>query len=322
MTRLFLRRLAAALVLLFLVLSVTFALLHLAPGDPTSLLQDSRIPQAQRDRLRQIYGLDRPLHDQYLTWLEAVALRGDWGISLVQHRPVTALLAEALPNTLLLASTALAVEYCVGFLLGVAAARRAGRFADHAIRVGSLLLFSLPLFWLGLMGILLFSYVWPVLPASHMHSVGAAGFGPVERLVDLAKHLVLPALALGLASAGSTARFIRNSLLEVLRQDYILTARAKGISESRVVWVHGVRNALLPVLQLFALSFPNLLNGSLVIEVVFSWPGMGSLTFNAILTRDFPVILAATALSGTMVVLGNLIADLLHGVIDPRVRDA
>ena len=322
MARLLLRRLAAALLLLFLVLTVTFVLLHLAPGDPTSLLQDSRIPPTQRERLRHVYGLDRPFHEQYLTWLRAVALEGDWGISLVQQRPVTTMIAEALPNTLLLASAALAIDYTLGFLLGVAAARRPGGLGDHLIRFFSLLLFSLPLFWLGLMSILLFSYVWPLLPASHLHSVGAEQMGPAARLLDLLRHLILPAAVLGVASAGGTARFVRNGLLEALGQDYVRTARAKGLSERRVVWVHGVRNALVPILQLFALSFPALLNGSLVTEVVFSWPGMGNLTFNAILTRDYPVILGATALSGAMVVLGNLLADLLHGVIDPRVRDA
>lgn len=321
MTRLLLRRLAAALLLLLLILSITFVLLHLAPGDPTALLQDSRIPQAQRERLRHVYGLDRPLHEQYFTWLRAVALEGDWGVSLVQQRPVTTLIAEALPNTLMLASAALALDYGLGFLLGVAAARRPGSLADHLIRFFSLLLFSLPLFWLGLMAILLFSYVWPILPPSHLHSVGAEQMGPAARLLDLLRHLILPACVLALASAGGTARFVRNSLLETMGQDYIRTARAKGLSERRVVWVHGVRNSLVPILQLFALSFPALLNGSLVTEVVFSWPGMGNLTFNAILTRDYPVILGATALSGIMVVLGNLIADLLHGVVDPRVRE-
>ncbi len=151
MTRLLLRRLAASLLLLFLVLSVTFFLLHLAPGDPTALLQDSRIPQAQRERLRQVYGLDRPLPEQYFTWLRAVAVEGDWGISLSQQRPVTSLILEALPKTLLLAVAALAIDYGLGFLLGVAAARRPGSLADHLIRGSSLLLFSLPLFWLGLM---------------------------------------------------------------------------------------------------------------------------------------------------------------------------
>jgi peptide/nickel transport system permease protein len=322
MTRLLLRRLAAALLLLLLVLSITFVLLHLAPGDPTALLQDSRIPQAQRERLRHVYGLDRPLHEQYFTWLRAVTLEGDWGVSLVQQRPVTTLILEALPNTLILAAAALGLDYALGFLLGVAAARRPGSLADHLIRFFSLLLFSLPLFWLGLMAVLLFSYVWPILPPSHLHSVGAEQLGPVARFFDLLRHLILPVCVLSLASAGGTARFVRNSLLETMGQDYIRTARAKGLSERRVVWVHGVRNALVPILQLFALSFPALLNGSLVTEVVFSWPGMGSLTFNAILTRDYPLILASTALSGIMVVLGNLIADLLHGVVDPRVREA
>ena len=323
MTGFLLRRLAASLLLLWLVLTLLFFLLHVVPGDPaTFLLEGSeRLTREQREALERIFGLNRPLPEQYLTWLGAVA-RGDWGISFSQQRPVTAAIAETVPITLLLAGSALLVEYATGLFLGALAARRSGSFLDHGIRVFTLFLFSQPPFWLGLMAILVFAYLWPILPAGSLHSVNAAQMSSLGRLLDLARHLVLPALVLGLFNAGSTVRFVRASLLEVLNRDYIRTARAKGLSELRVLWVHALRNALTPVIQIFALALPGLLSGSLVTETVFALPGVGRLTFTAILSRDYPLILATTAFAGAMVVLGNLLADLLHAPADPRVRDA
>jgi peptide/nickel transport system permease protein len=317
-----LRRLAASLLLFLLILTVAFFILRLIPGDPLTLFEGQQRTPEQQQRLRKIYGLDRPLLEQYGVWLGSVALRGDWGISLSQQRPVTAILLDALPATAILAFAALGVEYIAALLLGVAAARRRGSAADHAIRVGTLFLNSQPVFWLGLMAILLFSYVWPVLPASHMHSVDAELMSPAGRLWDLLRHLALPALVAGLSAAGATARFVRANLIEIMSQDYIRAARAKGLSELRVVWVHGMRNAAVSLIQLFALTLPGLLSGSLITEVVFSWPGLGQLTFNAILARDYPLILAATAFSAMLVVVGNLLADVLHVLVDPRIRDA
>ena len=313
-----LRRLAASFLLLYLVLTLTFFLIHLAPGDPIRLFEDQRMTREQRDRLERLYHLDRPLPEQYLAWLGAIALHGDWGISFSQQRPVTAVIADFLPRTVLLASAALAVDYAAALLFGILAARRRG--ADHAIRVVSLLLLAQPAFWLGLMAILLFSYVWPIFPSGGYPS-GADGAAPLSRLFDLLRHLALPALVLGLYGAGTTIRFVRGSLLEVMSRDFIRAARAKGLSEARVVWVHGLRNALTPLIQLFGLVLPALLSGSLIIEAVFSWPGLGWLTFTAVGTRDYPVILATTALSGVLVAVGNLVADLAHAAADPRVRD-
>ncbi len=316
------RRLAASLLLLLLVLTVTFFLLHAAPGDPTDLMLDERLPLAQRQRLLHLYGLDRPLHEQYAAWLRAVALRGDFGLSLVQGRPVARVVWDALPATLLLAAAALAVNAGAGLVFGMAAARRRGRAADRLIRWGSLLVFSVPTFWLGLMAILVFSHLWPVLPAGHLRSVGAAELGGAGRLLDLLRHLVLPASVLGLWMAGATTRFVRNGLLEVLGQDFVRTARALGLPERRVFLVHALRNAAVPAVQWLAVTIPALLNGSLVVEVVFSWPGIGRANFDAILTRDYPVILAVTAFVGAVAVAANLLADLVHAALDPRVRRA
>jgi peptide/nickel transport system permease protein len=322
LTAFLLRRLGASLLLLLLVLTFLFFFLRLLPGDPIRSMPEGRnLTAEQRRNLERLYGFDRPLPEQYLIWISSVA-RGNWGTSLSQQRAVSTAIREVLPATVLLASVALGVELAASLLLGVLAARRRDSALDHTIRVVTLLLYSQPLFWLGLMAILLFSYVWPVLPASHMRSVDAEFMSPWDRSLDLMRHLVLPALVMGLGAMGSTTRFVRGSLIEVMGQDYIRTARAKGLSERRVVWVHAMRNALVPVAQVIALSLPLLLSGSLIVEVVFSWPGLGRLAFQAILTRDYPLILGTTALSAALVVLGNFVADVLQALIDPRVRDA
>jgi len=315
-----LRRLAASAVLLWLVLTLTFFLVHVAPGDPVALFDDPRVPPQQRAHLRQVYGLDRPPLQQYLGWLRSVVLDLDWGSSFVHGRPVRTVLAEALPATVLLAASALLLLYAGGLLLGVLAARHPRGALDQLIRGASLVLYSLPVFWLGLMAILLFSLRWPLFPASHMRSVGAAELPLLLRLLDLARHLALPSLVLAAAAMGGVARFARNALLEVLDQDFIRSARARGLRERRVVWVHALRNAAGPLIQLFGLHFPFLLSGSVVVEVVFAWPGVGRLTYDAILARDYPVVLASTALTAAMVVAGNLLADLLHAWADPRLR--
>lgn len=318
-----LRRLAVSLLLLFLLLSLTFFLVRLAPGDPTKIyLQDSRLPGPARDQLLHAYGLDRPFAEQYVRWLTAVVRDGNWGISFTRQEAVTRVIAGALPNTALLALSALLVEYSLALPLGIYAARHPRGRRDQAVRVVSVLLFSLPTFWLGYVAILAFAAHWPLFPPSSMHSIGAEDLSAGRRLADVAWHLALPALVLGATAAGGTARFVRASLLEILDQDYVRTARAKGLSERRVLWVHALRNALVPITQILGLSLPFLLNGSLVTEVVFAWPGLGLLTFGAAQGRDYPLILGTTALTGALVILGNLLADLLHAAVDPRVRRA
>lgn len=314
------RRFLSALALVLVVLTGTFALLHLAPGKPGAVLEDPRVPPAQRERLHRLWGLDRPLPEQYARWLWSAA-RGEWGHSFQHHRPVTRVIAEALPPTLLLSGAALGLEWLIGVPLGLAAARRRGRAADHLLRFASLALYSIPAFWLGLMAVLLFSYRWPLFPPSHLHSVGAESLAPLARWADAVRHLVLPALALGLPSAAALARYVRGSLLEVLAQPHVLAARARGLSPRRVLWNHALRTALPPLTQLFGLSLAFLLSGTLAVEVVFGWPGLGRVTYDAVLARDYPLLLATTALSAVMVIVGSLAADLLLAWSDPRVRD-
>lgn len=316
-----LRRLGASVLLLWLVLSAVFFIAHATPGDPSGLIEDPRMTPELRANLRRVYGLDRPLAEQYLRWLGAAA-RGDWGISMVQNRPVARVLGEAVLPTFALAASALAIQLGVGFSFGIAGALFRDRPLDHVLRGLSLVFFSLPVFWLSLMAILLFAVHWPVFPAGGMYTIGAESLPPFSRVRDLLAHLVLPASVLGLALSGFLARFVRGSLLEALGQEHIRMARARGVPERRILGVHALRYALSPVIQILALSIPALLSGSLITEVVFSWPGLGRVGFDAVIGRDYPVILATTAFAAVLVIVFNLVADLAHAAIDPRVRDA
>jgi peptide/nickel transport system permease protein len=314
------RRLGSALLLLWVVLTSTFFLLHLAPGDPIQVFDQPGFTEAQRQNLRAYYGLDQPVVVQYATWLGAV-LRGDWGVSISQHRSAVRVLAETFPNTLLLVAAVLVVEYGVGVGLGVASAARTGKAVDHQIRAVSLVLFALPVFWLGIVLIELFAVRWDLFPVGQMRSDNAAGWPWYRRAFDLAHHLVLPATALGLARCASVMRYVRTGLLEILSQDYIRTARAIGLGPGRVLWVHALKNALGPLIQRFGFTLPGLLSGTIVTEFVFAWPGLGRATLDAVFSRDYPVVLAVTGLSGVIVVASTLAADLLHAAVDPRVRD-
>jgi len=317
-----LRRLLASSLLLFMVLTVTFALVHLAPGSPADRYLDPRIPRAQSERLAELYGLDRPFMEQYVSWLSAVTVHGEWGTSFGHLRPVTEVLGEFFPRTLLLTAAALIVQYVFGLGLGVLAVRRPGGAVDHAIRAGSMVVYSVPVYWLGMMLVLLFSYTWHLLPSGHMSSLDAAALSPAGRLMDLSWHLLLPAVVLGAPMAAETARFVRNGLLDVLQQDYIRAARARGLGEARILLVHALRNAIIAVTQITGLEIAFLLGGSFAVEWVFAWPGLGYMTMQAIDNNDYPLILATTTLTGSLVIAGNFFADVLHAAVDPRIREA
>ncbi len=309
--------------LLLGVATLTFLLLHLAPGDPTAAYFSPEVPPEVVEAMRRNLGLDEPLHLQYLEWLGAF-LTGDFGYSFSQHRPVAEALGRALPNTLLLGGVSLALIFVAGCAAGVVQAVRQYSALDEGLTFGALFVYSMPNFWLALMLVLAVSAPWwPEalrLPVSGMTSVGHESLGAWGRFVDHVRHLVLPSVALGLASAAGVARYTRGAMLEVIRRDYVRTARAKGLSRLRVILRHALRNALLPVISLLGLYLPLLFGGAVVIEVVFSWPGMGRLLYDGILARDYPLVMAGTFSFGALVVAGNLVADLLYAAADPRVR--
>jgi len=319
--RLLFRRAVHGILIVWLVATATFFLLHVAPGDPIAASLDSPLtPPAVRAHYRHLYGLDQPLSVQYGRWLAMVA-HGDFGFSFPHRRPVSAVIASALPNTLLLMGVALVLAFAAGIALGLIQARHRGRPLDWGLAIGSLFFYSMPDFWLALMLLFLFAFVWRLFPVTGM-------FDPVmypyydfwQRVGDRLWHLVLPASTLALLSAAAIARFQRAALLDVAGEDFVLTARAKGVSERRLLLHHVLRNALLPVITLFGLALPVLLGGSVFVEKIFSWPGMGLLTVEAIGTRDYPLLTAAVIISSVLVIGGSFIADALYAVVDPRVR--
>lgn len=319
MILLILRRITSGALLLLVVLSLVFAVLHLAPGEPLAHLAGPRTPPSALDDLRRTWGLDDPLPHRWWRWMVACA-RGDWGTSYLYQEPVGRVVQRALGPTLLLGAAATAVQLTLGIGLGALAALGRGRLLDHGVRLVSLVLYALPSFWLALVAIFLLSLHGPQLPSSHLASPGAANWSRAAQFFDHLEHLTLPALVLGLSTAGFALRLARNSFLETMTRPWMLAARARGQSRSAALWRHGLPNAAPALLQLLAVQAPALLGGSLVVEIVFSWPGLGRLTYEALSGRDLPVVLATTAVSCTLVVIGSLIADLLQLALDPRQR--
>lgn len=321
MLRLILKRLVVVIPLALGAATLIFVLMETAPGDPVDVLLGERpVPPEVRERIERAYGLDRSPLERYASWLSALCLHGDLGWSHSRSKPVTTVLAQTLPRTMLLAGSALILHLVVGIALGLLSAAYRDRWPDTAITLGSLALYAMPAFWLGLMAILGLSYLLPLFPASSLQSVGSEGWPLWSRLADRLWHLVLPAGVLGVASAAAMTRFVRSGLLRTLGREFIRAARARGLRGGRVLWSHALRNALLPVINLVGLSLPILFSGSLVIEVVFAWPGMGRLTYDSIRAHDMPVVLAATLLVTVMVLLGSLLADVAMAAVDPRIR--
>ncbi len=327
MTRPVLRRLAGAVPLVLGVVTLMFFVVHLAPGDPTSHFVVPGMRAETVDQIRAQWGLDRPIHERYAVWLGNLA-RGDLGPSYSFRRPVSEVLAGVLPNTLLLSAVALVLAFVSGTLIGVIQARREGGWLDRVLSVVTLVFHSTPSFWLAIMLSLVFAHLarnvwqWPVyFPVSGTQSaVGYELLSPVQRVLDRAWHLALPAFTLALILMGGIARHVRGSMLEAMRQDFVRTAKAMGYSERRILGRHVLRNALIPLITLAGLYLPVLLGGTVFIETIFGWPGMGKTVYDAIVLRDYPLIMAATLLFAGIVVLGNLLADVLYRWADPRVR--
>jgi peptide/nickel transport system permease protein len=304
-----------------MVTTLTFVLVHLAPGDPIAAALDRPgVTETVREQWRESFGLDKPIAVQYVRWV-ANAVRGELGYSFSYRRPVRDVLADTLPRTMLLAGLSLVLSFLAGIVVGVLQAERPGGARDRWLGRVLLLLYSVPDFWLALIALLLFAYWLPLLPAGGiidpvMHDYLSAG----GRIADRLKHLVLPVLTLTLLSAASIARDQRSALLDVLPSDWMRTALAKGLSWRAAVRRHAVRNALLPTITLAGLWLPALAAGAVFIEKVFSWPGMGLATVNAIAARDYPLVTAGVLAISVLVVLGALIADIVVALVDPRVR--
>lgn len=318
MGRWLLRRTLQAALTLAIALILLFLLVHLLPGDPLAREGDRALTPQQLEALRARYGLDRPLVSQLFVFLTGIA-RGDLGVSIQYGRPVTALLLERLPATLLLGGAVLVLNFTLGIWLGVRQAVRKNTLEDRWITTLSLAGYSTPSFWLGLVLAAFVGVRWRLLPSGGMRDPLGAG-GAVAATLDVLRHLILPAVTLSVVSIAATIRYQRSAMLEVLRLPYIVTARAKGLPEFQVVWSHAWRNALFPVLTLLGLWLPILVSGSVFVESVFAWPGLGSLAIAAVGGRDYPLLMGAGVLVAGMVVVGTLLSDVAYAVLDPRVR--
>lgn len=314
-------RLLQAVGVVLMVTTLTFVLVHLAPGDPISASLDRPgVTEAVRQQWRESFGLDKPLGVQYVRWV-ANAARGELGYSFSYRRPVRDVLADMLPRTMLLAGLALVLSFLLGVMTGVLQAERPGGARDRWLGRVLLLLYSVPDFWLALVALLVFAYRLPLFPSGGIVDPVMYDYLPMgARVVDRLRHLVLPVVTLTLLSAAAIARYQRTALLDVLPSDWMRTALAKGLSWRSAVRRHAVRNALLPTITLAGLWLPTLAAGAVFIEKVFSWPGMGLATVNAIGARDYPLVTAGVLAISVLVVIGALLADLAVAFADPRVR--
>ena len=313
MARYLLDRFIQSIIVLAVMSFVIYGLIGLMPGDPIDLMisADPKMTSEDAVRLRQLYGLDKPLVARYGNWLTA-AIGGDFGYSRLYASPVPEVLIEALGNTVILLGLAFLISIAIALPLGIMAAMRPYSRTDYAINLIAFAGISVPVFWLALLMIIVFAVLLGVLPAG---GIGSTDAGPWERL----RHLILPVATIAVASIGGHTRFMRAAMIETLRQDYIRTARAKGVGWRRVVLKHALRNALIPVVTIIALDFGTLFSGALVTETIFAYPGMGKLIFDAIMGNDFNLALMALLLATLLTLIGNLIADLAYAWLDPRI---
>ncbi|HOB10648.1 MAG TPA: ABC transporter permease [Acetomicrobium sp.] len=304
MLRYFVRRMAFLVLTLLGATIVIFSMLHLAPGDPIDLIVGPNVTPEVRENIRHQYGLDRPLAVQYLSFMKSL-LRGDLGESIIQHKPVSELIAERFFVTLELSLTALFISFLISIPIGIKAALKRNTVTDYALMALSLIGISMPTFWFGLMLLYIVAFKLRFFPIS--------GYGTW-------RHLFLPALTIGITDAALLARMVRSSMLEVIRQDYIRTARSKGLPERVVINRHALRNALIPIITLLGLRIGGVVGGSVVVEIVFARPGLGRLMVDSILARDYPVVQGVMVVLTTCIILGNLLADILYAVVDPRIK--
>lgn len=319
MGRFIIRRVLQAIPTFFGITLLSFIVIRLAPGDPLSLLVFN-IPELSPENyraLRQAYGLDEPMPIQYFNWLTRV-LRGDFGDSFLYRRPVIEMIRASLPNTLQLSVLSLLLALLVGIPLGVLAARYRGSWIDQVVRVFGVAGHAIPSFWFALLFILVMSVQLRLFPVTGMQTVGADYWDVGDRI----RHLVGPVVALSLSPIANISRYMRTEMLDVLGQDYVRTASAKGVSDTAMLFVHALRNALLPVITAVGSILAVLVSGSVVIEQVFAWPGMGRMTFEAARSKDYPIVMAVVVISSTVLLLSYILRDVAYAVADPRVREA
>jgi len=315
------KRMAGLVVLLFGITIITFAVIHIAPGKPTDLEAqfNPKVSMEARERIAHLYGLDKPLHIQYIDWLKRF-IRFDFGVSFMDSRPVMAKIMERIPITLTIELGSLILILLIGIPIGVSSAVREGSFYDRMMTIFVFIGFAVPTFWLSLILMDFIGVRWGILPISGIKSLEFEKFGFFEKIVDVARHLALPILVSAFGSLAGISRYTRSNMLHVLKQDYIRTARAKGLKEKDVLYKHALKNALLPVVTILGLSVPGLIGGSVIFESIFSIPGMGRLFYESVMARDYPVIMGVLVIGAVLTLLGNLLADISYAAVDPRIK--
>jgi peptide/nickel transport system permease protein len=317
-----LKRLAFMIPMLFGITLISFAVIHLTPGEPGALGMEMnpKVTKEVRDRIRSFYGLDQPLHVQYYLWLKRIA-KLDFGRSFSSdRRPVIDKIKERLPITISLNLLSLILILVVGIPIGIYGARYKDTLFDKGLTAFVFAGYAVPTFWIALLFMLLFGVTLDLLPISGIKSFNYGEFSPLEKGLDVAKHLILPVFISAIGGLAGISRYMKSSLLEVLKQDYITTAYAKGLPEKMILRKHALRNALLPVITILGLSVPGLIGGSVIFESIFGIPGMGQLFYQGVMARDYPVIMGILVIGAFLTLVGNLLADISYAVADPRIR--
>jgi len=316
------KRLLMMIPLLIGITLISFVVIHLAPGEPTDMQTDLNPKSSveMRDRLRERYNLDKPLHVQYGLWLKQVATL-DFGESFAQdHRPVLVKVRERMPITILINVLSIVVILAVSVPIGILSAVRRNSMFDRGTTIFVFLGFAMPSFWLALLMMDYFGVRLGLLPVAGLKSIGYDYLSPAGQVWDMTRHLILPIFISAFGGLAGFSRYMRSNMLEVIRQDYILTARAKGLSEKVVIYKHALRNALLPVITILGLSVPGLIGGSVIFETIFAIPGMGKLFYDGVMMRDYPLIMGILVIGAVLTLVGNLLADISYAIADPRIR--
>lgn len=315
------KRVLQALLTLLLASALSFVVIQLAPGDYLDTLRENpKISPERIEQLKQQFGLDRPWHEQYFRWLWQIVTQGNFGTSFVYQRSVASLLWERVPATLLLAISSLVLTWAIAIPMGIVGAVNQNRWSDRVLRVISYTGQGFPSFITALLLLILAQNTSPLFPVGDMTSIDHADLTPLGKIVDIGWHMILPTIALSVTSFAGLQRITRGELLDVLRQDYIQTARAKGLPENKVIYVHALRNAINPLITLLGFEFASLLSGAFIAEFFFNWPGLGRLILQAVTAQDLYLVMASLMMGAVMLIVGNLLADLLLKIVDPRIK--
>ncbi|MCJ7481932.1 MAG: ABC transporter permease [Thermodesulfovibrionales bacterium] len=315
------KRLLLMIPLIFGITLITFTVIHLAPGNPVEVQTEMslKVTAQAKENLKKLYGLDKPLHVQYLNWI-ARFVKLDFGKSFVDGRKVLDKIAERIPITLTINILSMLIIFVIAIPIGILSATKQYSLFDKLSTVFVFIGFSTPAFWLALLLMILFGVNMGILPISGIQSIDVSEMGPFDRLLDWIRHLILPVGISAFGGIAGLSRYSRSSMLEVIRQDYIKTARAKGLKESKVIFRHAFRNALMPIVTILGLSVPGLIGGGVIFETIFAIPGMGQLFYASTMARDYPTIMGILVIGAILTLFGNLIADISYALVDPRVR--